>query len=229
MIKSIYLSPSTQERNIGYGNYGSEEYRMNQVADVVEKVLTQHGVKVYRNRPDWDLKEVVRDSNLRKSDLHFTIHSNAGGGRGAEIFAYSSQSEGAKAAKIIYDEFEKITNIKGRGIKFNSKFYELNSTNAPAILIEVAFHDNLEDANWIINNIEKIGVALAKGALKYFGVPYKDMTTNNSKIIYRVMVGSYSKRENAEKQVERLKKAGFDAVVMPYKAWLLSSNKWYID
>lgn len=218
MIKSIYLSPSTQERNIGYGNYGSEKYRMNQVADVVEKILTQHGVKVYRNRPDWDLKEVVRDSNLRKSDLHFAIHSNAGGGRGAEIFAYSSQSEGAKAAKIIYDEFEKITNIKGRGIKFNSKFYELNSTNAPAILIEVAFHDNLEDANWIINNIEKIGVALAKGALKYFGVPYKDMTTNNSKIIYRVMVGSYSKRENAEKQVERLKKAGFDAVIMPYKA-----------
>lgn len=218
MIKSIYLSPSTQERNIGYGNYGSEEYRMNQVADVVEKILTQHGVKVYRNRPDWDLKEVVRDSNLRKSDLHFAIHSNAGGGRGAEIFAYSSQSEGAKATKIIYDEFEKITNIKGRGIKFNSKFYELNSTNAPAILIEVAFHDNLEDANWIINNIEKIGVALAKGVLKYFGVPYKDMITNNSKILYRVMVGSYSKRENAEKQVEGLKKSGFDAIIMPYKA-----------
>lgn len=222
MTKSIYLSPSTQEKNIGVGNYGSEEYRMNEVTNVVEKILIEHGVKVYRNRPDWDLKEVVKDSNLRKPNLHFAIHSNAGGGRGAEIFAYSSQGEGAKVAKVIYDEFEKITNIKGRGIKFNSKFYELNSTNAPAILIEVAFHDNLEDANWIISNTEEIGIALAKGVLKYFGVPYKETNSSQSQVptqtLYRVMAGSYSKKENAEQQVERLKKAGFDAVVMPYKA-----------
>lgn len=218
MTKSIYLSPSTQEKNVGVGNYGSEEFRMNQVADVVEKILINHGVKVYRNRPDWDLKEVVKDSNLRKPNLHFAIHSNAGGGRGAEILAYSTQSEGAKAAKIIYDEFEKIANIKGRGIKFNSKFYELNSTNAPAILIEVAFHDNIEDANWIINNIEKIGISLAKGVLRYFNIPYKEYSEGDSNILYRVMAGSYSKKENAEMQVEKLKKAGFDAVIMPYKS-----------
>ncbi|MCQ4922179.1 N-acetylmuramoyl-L-alanine amidase [Tissierella carlieri] len=218
MTKSIYLSPSTQEKNIGYGNYGSEEMRMNQVADVVEKILIKHGVKVYRNKPDWDLKEVVKDSNLRKPNLHFAIHSNAGGGRGAEVFAYSPQSEGAKAANTIYNEFEKITLIKGRGVKFNSKFYELNSTNAPAILIEVAFHDNLEDANWIINNIEKIGVSLAKGVLKYFNIPFKESSEENSKVLYRVMVGSFSKKENARQQVERLKKAGFDSVIMPYKA-----------
>ena len=224
MIKSIYLSPSTQDKNIGVGNYGSEEKRMNQVADVVEKVLIEHGIKVYRNRPDWDLKEVVKDSNLRKPSLHFAIHSNAGGGRGAEIFAYSSQSEGAKAAKIIYDEFEKITNIKGRGIKFNSKFYELNSTNAPAILIEVAFHDNLEDANWIINNIEKIGLSLAKGVLKYFDVTHKEVISSQSqsstKVLYRVMAGSYANKDNAKRQVERLKAFGFDSVIMPYKAWV---------
>ena len=229
MTKSIYLSPSTQERNIGYGNYGSEETRMNQVADVVEKVLIEHGIKAFRNRRDWDLKEVVKDSNIRKPDLHFAIHSNAGGGRGAEIFAYSPQSEGANAAKIIYDEFEKITQIKGRGIKFNSKFYELNSTNAPAILIEVAFHDNLEDANWIINNIEKIGISLAKGVLRYFNITYKEKNEPNSKVLYRVMAGSFANKSNAEKQVERLKKAGFDAVIMPYNAWLLSRYKWYID
>lgn len=216
MTKSIYLSPSTQEKNIGVGNYGSEEKRMNEVTNVVERILIEHGVKVYRNRPDWDLKEVVKDSNLRKPDLHFAIHSNAGGGRGAEIFAYSTKSEGAKAANIIYDEFEKITQIKGRGVKINSKFYELRATNAPAALIEVAFHDNLEDANWIINNIEKIGTSLAKGVLKYFNVPYKEEKV--STIIYRVMVGSFSKKENAEQQVERLKNAGFDAVIMPYKA-----------
>lgn len=216
MTKSIYLSPSTQERNIGVGNYGTEEKRMNEVVDVVEKVLINHGIKVYRNRRDWDLKEVIKDSNLRKPGLHFSIHSNAGGGRGAEIFAHSPGGEGEKAAKIIYNEFETIANIKGRGIKFNSKFYELNSTNAPAVLIEVAFHDNLEDANWIVNNIENIGTSLAKGVLKYFDIPFKEEVTNTT--LYRVMVGSYSKKESAKLQVERLKKVGFDAVIMPYNS-----------
>jgi N-acetylmuramoyl-L-alanine amidase len=216
MTKSIYLSPSTQEKNLGVGNYGSEESRMNEVCDVVEKILIDHGVKVYRNRRDWELKEVVKDSNIRNPDLHFAIHSNAGGGRGTEIFAYSPGGEGEKAARIIYTEFEKITQIKGRGVKFNPRFYELNTTKAPAVLIEVAFHDSIEDANWIINNIEAIGTSLAKGVLKYFNVPYKEEKVFT--IIYRVMVGSFSKKENAEQQVERLKKAGFDAVIIPYKA-----------
>ena len=51
MSKTIYLSPSTQEKNIGKGNYKSEEYQMNKVCDITVKVLKQHGVVVYRNKP----------------------------------------------------------------------------------------------------------------------------------------------------------------------------------
>jgi N-acetylmuramoyl-L-alanine amidase len=32
--------------------------------------------------------------------------------------------------------------------------------------------------------------------------------------LYRVMVGSYSERKNADNQVNRLKEAGFDATIM---------------
>ena len=37
-------------------------------------------------------------------------------------------------------------------------------------------------------------------------------------ILYRVMSGSYANKANAERQVEKLKSFGFDAVIMPYKA-----------
>ena len=37
----IFLSPSTQEFNIGYGDFGSEEYRMNRIADIVERLLKE--------------------------------------------------------------------------------------------------------------------------------------------------------------------------------------------
>lgn len=36
MVK-VYISPSSQEDNRGVGNYGTEEVRMNQIADVVER------------------------------------------------------------------------------------------------------------------------------------------------------------------------------------------------
>ena len=46
--------------------------------------------------------------------------------------------------------------------------YELSETIAPAALVEVAFHDQADDAKWILENIEPIGVALAKGIVEVF-------------------------------------------------------------
>ena len=172
MGKSVYLSPSMQENNEGVCGYGTEEIRMNQVADVIEKILKRHGVTVYRNKPDWTLQKVAEDSNSKKPSLHFAIHSNAGGGRGGEIYAYAPGGEGEKAARAIYSELEPITPSADRGVKFWPELYELRKTNAPATLVEIAFHDNEEDAKWIIASIEKIGTALSKGLLKYFGIEY---------------------------------------------------------
>ena len=172
MNKVVYLSPSTQDKNIGYGNYGTEEKRMNEITDIIEEILVNHGLTIYRNKPEWSLQQVVKDSNLKKPDLHFAIHSNAGGGRGSEIFAYAPGGEGERAARMIYSELEPLTPTSDRGLKFNPSFYELNSTIAPAVLIEIAFHDNIDDANWILNNIEEVGVALAKGIINYFEIPF---------------------------------------------------------
>ncbi|HEY9059235.1 MAG TPA: N-acetylmuramoyl-L-alanine amidase [Pseudobacteroides sp.] len=176
MGKSVYLSPSMQEHNEGVAGYGTEEVRMNQVADVVERVLTRHGINVYRNKPDWTLQKVAQDSNNKKPNLHFAIHSNAGGGCGGEIYAYAPGGEGEKAARAIYSELEPITPTADRGVKFWPELYELRKTTAPAVLVEIAFHDNEDDAKWIIANIEKIGTALAKGVLKYFGIEFVSET-----------------------------------------------------
>ncbi|WP_331721852.1 SPOR domain-containing protein [Alkalithermobacter thermoalcaliphilus] len=36
-------------------------------------------------------------------------------------------------------------------------------------------------------------------------------------MVYRVIAGSFSNIENARKQVEKLKQAGFDAVIMQFE------------
>ena len=181
MAKSVYLSPSMQKDNIGIGDYGSECFRMNMVADVTEEILKKHGVIVYRNKPDMTLGQMVADSNNKKPDIHFAIHSNANQGksRGGEVFCHRFGGSGEILARKIYKELEPITPSKDRGVKEGCNhygqgkpLYELAKTTAPAALVEIAFHDQKEDAMWIVANLEVIGIALARGVLSYFGIQF---------------------------------------------------------
>lgn len=194
MVKSIYLSPSTQENNVGIGSYGTEEAMMNRVADVTQKVLEQHLVKVYRNKPEWTLYQVVADSNVKKPDIHFAVHSNAGGGRGCEVYCHKFGGNGEKLARAVYEELSPLTPTSDRGVNEGCDFYglgkplyELAKTDAPAALVEIAYHDNAGDAQWIMSNIGLIGTALAKGVLKYFNIPYNGGISdldNNLEVLY---------------------------------------------
>ena len=120
-----------------------------------------------------------------------------------------------RLAKLIYAEIAAITPTADRGVKFNPSFYELRNTNAPAVLVEVAFHDSAEDATWIMNNIENIGVALAKGVLKYFGIPYE--TPQRLVLIpHHDIIASRSEfiqRRKMQKYAEKLKTVGFDSII----------------
>lgn len=172
--KVVFLSPSTQEYNVGYGDYGTEEYRMNRIADILEQILKSEGYTVYRNDPDKKVSSSVSMSNEIGPDIHVALHSNASSqgysSQGPEIFANRPNTPGARLAEDIYEEIMKIypDTTKGRGVLYTSSLYEIVRTNAPAVLIEIAFHDNPEDANWIINNENEIARAIADGINIYF-------------------------------------------------------------
>lgn len=63
------------------------------------------------------------------------------------------------------------------------------------------------------------GEAIAKGICNYLGVTYKapvvekPAATSSSGTIYRVQVGAYSSKANAEAMLKKLKAAGFDGVI----------------
>ena len=172
--KVIYLSPSAQEYNIGYGDFGSEEYRMNRIADIVEKLLKEQGYTVYRNNPNERLSQIVRESNEINPDIHVALHSNASGegfsAQGPEIFANRPNTPGDRLANQIYNEIMQVypDPTKGRGVLYTSSLYEIIRTNAPAVLLEVAFDDNPEDAQWIIDNESQIAQAIVSGINSYF-------------------------------------------------------------
>jgi N-acetylmuramoyl-L-alanine amidase len=204
MSKSVYLSPSAQEDNIGFGKFGTEEEVMNKICNIVEKILKEHKIIVYRNKPKMNLHNIVLDSNECNPTIHFAIHSNAFNtkSRGCEVFCHKFGDEGHRLAKLVYQEIETITPTSDRGIKQGYNFYgtgksifELSATIAPAALIEIAFHDNAEDSKWILDNIEKIGRKIAIGILAYFNIVYiVPATPVKENIVYRVISGSFSEK-----------------------------------
>jgi N-acetylmuramoyl-L-alanine amidase len=180
---SLYLSPSNQIRNIGFGDYRSEMERMNEVADVVEPILKAHGVVVYRNDPNNGLRDYVAEANKLDVDLYFAVHSNAANkrARGTEAFCFRFGGEGERFAKRVVDEILTIYNGPNRGVKeSHSHFgpgkplYETANPNAPAVLVEIAFHDEERDATWILANIEPIGHALARAVLKHLAAEHPE-------------------------------------------------------
>ena len=89
------------------------------------------------------------------------------------MYYYATSSEGQRAANIIAINLKDIyPNPNLVAVIPNTTLAELRRTKAPAVLVEIAYHDNLEDANWIINNIELIARTLVLSVTEYFGIPF---------------------------------------------------------
>ena len=169
---SIYLSPSNQNRNIGYGNYGTEQDEMHKVGEATKRILERCKQQTYISHKSMTFQQAVAESNKLKCDIHIAIHSNAFNKtvRGTQAM-YVSDS-GFKLSNAIYKRLEAFTPTADRGCRQNDNLYELNNTVAVAAYLELMFHDNKEDATLIMNNIEKLGELIAKGVCEYLKIPF---------------------------------------------------------
>jgi N-acetylmuramoyl-L-alanine amidase len=186
--------------------------------------LERHGVTVLMSRTKDEnegLTEKINECNAFKPDYALDIHNNAGGGDGAEIFHHYKGGKGKTLAENILNAVVKIgQNSRGAKTKTNSAgkdYYGfIRQTSAPAIIFEGAFLDNKNDIA-IIDTVEEqkvMGVAIAKGILTTLGMAYIEPKPTASGKLYRVQVGAYSVKENAEKMQKRLQAAGFDAIIV---------------
>lgn len=178
-LPKLYLSPSLQEWN-KYVDGGNEEYYMNLIADEMVPYLTASGIEFTRNEPSQTLSQAISQSNAGNYDLHLAIHSNAGpeslAGKlqGTDVYYYANSAEAKRAADIIANNFKSIyPNPSMVKTVANTSLAELRRTRAPAVLIEVAYHDNKEDAQWIRDNISEIARNLVLSVTEYFDLPFR--------------------------------------------------------
>ena len=194
-MPSIFLSPSTQEGNL-YVTGNSEEYWMNR--------LTASGIQFTRNSPTGSASQSIRQSNAGNYDLHLALHSNGapesiyGQVQGSDIYYYPSSVEGKRAANLIADALKTIypdpNLVRALG---TTAIGEVRQTKAPSVFIELAYHDNPEDANWITSNLDLIARTIVLALTEYFGIPFREPGANfPRKGIVRLTSGTLNLRES---------------------------------
>ena len=174
----IYLSPSTQEFNY-YVNGGTEEYYMNLLADKMVPYLDASGIRYARNTPDMTAASSIAASNAGDYDLHLALHSNAAAGdqagkaRGSIAFYYPASEKGRRAAQLIAEGLKAIypdPNLVRT--QPTTSLGEVARVRAPAVLLELAFHDNPEDAAWIKENLDRVARSLVLSLTEFFEIPF---------------------------------------------------------
>ena len=119
------------------------------VGEEVRSLLKERGNTIYNCTVDYaettneSLALVVQQANREDLDWFISIHFNAGGGKGVEVYTYEGRQ--------YQDAIDVCNNIavlgfNNRGVKAGTGLYVIRKTKAKSMLIEVCFVDT-EDAN----------------------------------------------------------------------------------
>lgn len=221
----IYLSPSNQPANKYCAGNTNEKAEMEAVAEKVKTILDEEyecETVMAALYLDTGINGRAKEAKDKGCNIYFAIHSNAGGGgnaSGAVAFYHPDSLSGRKLAENAVKELNAICPVKPNrsspvesGMKaFNGAGYgEIRNPSKlglVSVLVETDFHDNPKTAQWIVDNKGNIARAYVNAIADTFNISRRNAP--EVKKYYKVQVGAYSKKPNAEAMLKRLKNAGF--------------------
>lgn len=225
----IVIDPGHGGKDPGaVGPSGIKEANVNlQVALKVADKLQRAGLSVKLTRTTdvfVDLQPRCGIANSWGADYFVSIHCNSAGtpqAYGTETYCYKFGGKGEILAKAIQAELIAATGRANRGVK-EANFYVLRETNMPAVLTELAFVSNPEEERLLASVAyqEKCALAIAKGIGKFIGVdivqqaPQPEPAQAPDNVIYKVQVGAFAQRENAERLAAELRSKGYNTYIV---------------
>lgn len=215
----VFISAGHGGNDSGAVGNSLQEKNLNlQYALACRDVLVQHGIYVdlSREKDENDsVKEEVKEANAQNYNLAVSFHTNAGGGDGFECFYYSTNKNGKKLAQLFEKRIKELGQ-NSRGCKTGNHLYFVKNTKATAVLCESAFIDNKKDISFVdtVEEQRKVGTAYAKAILDYFGITYKTGNTQQKEAYYKVQVGAFKNKQNAEALASELKSKGYNTYVV---------------
>ena len=209
-------------------NETPEWWLNDRICDMVESYLKDYeGYEILRlddsddGKDDIALASRVNAANSWKADVYVSVHHNAGANRtnagGICVFSYPGSAKGATWRDEFYDALIAKTGLKGNRAqpKLTANFYVLKHTSMPAVLLELGFMDSKIDVPIILTDdfAKKCARAIVEILVKR-GDLKKKVKQPDEAAIYRVQLGAFSKKENAEKLLAQLKAEGHQAYIV---------------
>ena len=192
-----------------------------------ERMLQYEDVETMRTddstgKQEIKIKDRTAAANKWGADTYLDFHHNAGisfgNGGGVVAYSYPGSKKGKEYRDAIYYAVIEAGGLRGNRSKpLREKAYDsLKLAKAPAAMIEYGFMDSRTDYPIISTEeyAKAVGYATAEAVAAVAGLKEKEQ----EKILYRVQVGAFSKKENAEKMQIALKNEGFEAVIVESKS-----------
>lgn len=228
-----------------YGKYNRSpavktyyESEMNwKLHNLLKAELESYGFEVIRTRSELakDLSLTERGRASKGCNLFLSIHSNAVGSYVNDSVDYpvvyvqldgNGDALGRKIADCVAATMQtkqkaQVKTRKGNNGEYYGVLRGAAAVGTVGMIIEHSFHTNTRATNWLLqdSNLKKLAAAEAKVIADHYGMSKKpESKPAEATTLYRVQVGAYSKLENAQKQLAKVKAAGFaDAFIAVVK------------
>jgi N-acetylmuramoyl-L-alanine amidase len=228
-IFKLYLDPGHGGKDPGaLANGLMEKHVVLKLGKRIRDILANEyeGVAVKMSRSDDtfpSLSSRTDEANSWGANIFLSLHVNAGGGEGFESFSHTNALQ--KTIDIqdaIHIEIMK--QIRGdrivdRGQK-RKNYHVLRETKMSSVLTENLFIDSKTDADKLKREtfLEALARGHVNGLEKAFDLKKKEIQADESKMspgsLYRVQVGAFSEKLNAENLASELKKKGYSTHIV---------------
>ena len=184
MAIKIYLDQGHNPKNPNAGAEGSglrEQDIVFRVGIELAELLRSNGnFEVRLSRPTAEtqigtsnttsLRLRVADANEWGADYFISLHTNASGNpsaTGSEAFAYSRPSTAFSLGEDILENLTRVTGLRNRGMQVRTNLYVLRKTAMPAVLVELGFITNANDANLMNTRPDLFARGIYDGIVEY--------------------------------------------------------------
>ena len=207
----------------------AEETIINAVGKLVISKLKSLGHSVVELRPESavsvqdSLQQRYSKADYCNVDMCVSIHANAGGGVGAEVFTYRCKE--VPQARAILNNIVSL-GFKNRGIKDGSGLAMVKRPKATAMLIEICFVDSSDVDKYNSIGAESIANAIVQGLTGTISTPIIGTWIQDSTgWWYKYADGSYpaSKWLKLDGEWYYFDKNGYAY----QNRWLKDNGKWY--
>jgi N-acetylmuramoyl-L-alanine amidase len=164
----IYLSASQQPLNQYADKVFTEEEVTHSYINLLKPKLEAKGHIIKVSDPAKTMMDNIAEANAWGADIYISHHTNAFDGKhDGTLGLYYPTEKSRMLTMFLYGEIARVTKSTDEGMREGKGLAELKKTKMTATLIEIVYHDNVQDMKDFMLNMDKIADAEVRGIEQY--------------------------------------------------------------